>query len=113
MVDAHGQATLVDFGLSKLTADHQTAEVWFTPGLRGAPRSSTASAPRARTGTPSGRSPTSCSSGESPPATPEQLAQALTALPQIAVLDAVAAGADRRHLRGRPREAAGEPGRLR
>lgn len=32
MVDAHGQATLVDFGLSKLTADHQTAEVWFTPG---------------------------------------------------------------------------------
>jgi serine/threonine protein kinase len=33
MIDAHGQATLVDFGLSKLAADHQTAEVWFTPGF--------------------------------------------------------------------------------
>ncbi|MER7056820.1 protein kinase [Streptomyces sp. NPDC000351] len=33
MVDANGQATLVDFGLSKLTADHRTAEVWFTPGF--------------------------------------------------------------------------------
>lgn len=33
MIDANGQATLVDFGLSKLTADHQTAEVWFTPGF--------------------------------------------------------------------------------
>nr|WP_272925999.1 protein kinase [Streptomyces sp. SID4919] len=32
MVDTDGQATLVDFGLSKLTADHHTAEVWFTPG---------------------------------------------------------------------------------
>ncbi len=33
MVDANGQATLVDFGLSKLTAEHRTAEVWFTPGF--------------------------------------------------------------------------------
>lgn len=87
MVDAHGQATLVDFGLSKLTADHQTAEVWFTPGY---------AAPEVFDGkrTPGtdryafGAIAYFLLSGESPPATPEQLAQALTALPQISVLDA-------------------------
>ncbi|WP_323187511.1 protein kinase [Streptomyces sp. NBC_00160] len=87
MVDAYGQATLVDFGLSKLTADHQTAEVWFTPGY---------AAPEVFDGkrTPGtdryafGAIAYFLLSGESPPATPEQLAQALTALPQIAVLDA-------------------------
>ncbi|MEY2233828.1 MULTISPECIES: protein kinase domain-containing protein [Streptomyces] len=87
MVDAHGQATLVDFGLSKLTADHQTAEVWFTPGY---------AAPEVFDGkrTPGtdryafGAIAYFLLSGESPPATPEQLSQALSALPQIAVLDA-------------------------
>ncbi|MFI1648847.1 protein kinase [Streptomyces avidinii] len=87
MVDAHGQATLVDFGLSKLTADHQTAEVWFTPGY---------AAPEVFDGkrTPGtdryafGAIAYFLLSGQSPPATPEQLSQALTALPQIAVLDA-------------------------
>ncbi|MFJ6481681.1 protein kinase [Streptomyces sp. NPDC091682] len=87
MVDAYGQATLVDFGLSKLTADHQTAEVWFTPGY---------AAPEVFDGkrTPGtdryafGAIAYFLLSGESPPATPEQLARALTALPQIAVLDA-------------------------
>ncbi|MFD7259476.1 protein kinase [Streptomyces sp. NPDC059874] len=87
MVDAHGQATLVDFGLSKLTADHQTAEVWFTPGY---------AAPEVFDGkrTPGtdryafGAIAYFLLSGQSPPATPEQLAQALAALPQIAVLDA-------------------------
>ncbi|WP_405790729.1 protein kinase [Streptomyces sp. NBC_00029] len=86
MVDAHGQATLVDFGLSKLTADHQTAEVWFTPGY---------AAPEVFDGkrTPGtdryafGAIAYFLLSGQSPPATPEQLAQALTGLPQIAVLD--------------------------
>ncbi|MGW6686080.1 protein kinase domain-containing protein [Streptomyces sp. NPDC054961] len=87
MVDAHGQATLVDFGLSKLTADHQTAEVWFTQGY---------AAPEVFDGkrTPGtdryafGALAYFLLSGESPPATPELLAQALTRLPQIAVLDA-------------------------
>ncbi|MGW0751539.1 protein kinase domain-containing protein [Streptomyces sp. NPDC002587] len=86
MVDAHGQATLVDFGLSKLTADHQTAEVWFTPGY---------AAPEVFDGkrTPGtdryafGAIAYFLLSGQSPPATPEQLARALTSLPQIAVLD--------------------------
>ncbi|MFG2297373.1 protein kinase [Streptomyces sp. NPDC048603] len=86
MVDAHGQATLVDFGLSKLTADHQTAEVWFTPGY---------AAPEVFEGkrTPGtdryafGAIAYFLLSGESPPPAPGQLAAAFTALPQIAVLD--------------------------
>ncbi|WP_330298716.1 protein kinase domain-containing protein [Streptomyces sp. NBC_00503] len=87
MVDAHGQATLVDFGLSKLTADHQTAEVWFTPGY---------AAPEVFDGkrTPGadryafGAIAYFLLSGESPPSTPDLLAQALVRLPQFAVLDA-------------------------
>ncbi|MFB6516887.1 protein kinase [Streptomyces sp. NPDC056401] len=87
MVDAHGQATLVDFGLSKLTADHQTAEVWFTQGY---------AAPEVFEGkrTPGadryafGAIAYFLLSGESPPSTPELLAQALIRLPQFAVLDA-------------------------
>ncbi|MEU6891393.1 protein kinase [Streptomyces sp. NPDC046557] len=87
MVDAHGQATLVDFGLSKLTADHQTAEVWFTPGY---------AAPEVFDGkrTPGadryafGAIAYFLLSGESPPSSPEQLARAMQALPQIAALDA-------------------------
>ncbi|MET9699466.1 protein kinase [Streptomyces sp. NPDC006529] len=86
MVDEHGQATLVDFGLSKLTADHQTAEVWFTPGY---------AAPEVFDGkrTPGtdryafGAIAYFLLSGQSPPTTPEQLARAMAALPQIAVLD--------------------------
>lgn len=86
MVDAHGQATLVDFGLSKLTADHQTAEVWFTPGY---------AAPEVFDGkrTPGtdryafGAIAYFLLSGQSPPSTPEQLARALSELPQIAALD--------------------------
>ncbi|WP_329621039.1 protein kinase [Streptomyces sp. NBC_01255] len=106
MVDEHGQATLVDFGLSKLTADHQTAEVWFTPGY---------AAPEIFAGkrTPStdryafGAIAYFLLSGESPPAAPEQLVSALGALPQIAglppeqrerVLSIAAADADRRPL---------------
>lgn len=87
MVDRHGQATLVDFGLSKLTADHQTAEVWFTPGY---------AAPEVFEGK---RTPGSdryafgaityfLLSGQAPPPAPEQLAQAFLSLPQIAALPA-------------------------
>ncbi|WP_327708720.1 protein kinase [Streptomyces sp. NBC_00464] len=83
MVDAHGQATLVDFGLSKLTADHQTAEVWFTPGY---------AAPEVFDGkrTPNtdryafGAIAYFLLSGQAPPSTPEQLRAALRALPQVA-----------------------------
>ncbi|TXS38304.1 protein kinase domain-containing protein [Streptomyces sp. OR43] len=83
MVDGHGQATLVDFGLSKLTADHQTAEVWFTPGY---------AAPEVFEGkrTPNtdryafGAIAYFLLSGQAPPSTPEQLRAALRALPQVA-----------------------------
>ncbi|WP_406455076.1 protein kinase [Streptomyces sp. NBC_00876] len=83
MVDEHGQATLVDFGLSKLTADHQTAEVWFTPGY---------AAPEVFEGkrTPDtdryafGAIAYFLLSGQAPPSTPEQLRAALRALPQVA-----------------------------
>ncbi|MFJ9578216.1 protein kinase [Streptomyces sp. NPDC101191] len=85
MVDQHGQATLVDFGLSKLTADHQTAEVWFTPGY---------AAPEVFEGK---RTPGSdryafgaiayfLLSGQAPPTVPEQLSAALAGLPHIAGL---------------------------
>ncbi|MFF9398786.1 protein kinase [Streptomyces sp. NPDC014744] len=86
MVDRHGQATLVDFGLSKLTADHRTAEVWFTPGY---------AAPEVFEGkrTPNtdryafGAIAYFLLSAQSPPSTPEQLRTALAALPQVAAAD--------------------------
>ncbi|MGA4839444.1 protein kinase domain-containing protein [Streptomyces sp. G45] len=85
MVDAHGQATLVDFGLSKLTADHETAQVWFTPGY---------AAPEVFQGkrTPNtdryafGAIAYFLLSGQAPPSTPEQLRLAYGQLPQVAAL---------------------------
>lgn len=85
MIDEHGQATLVDFGLSKLAAEHQTAEVWFTPGF---------AAPEVFDGI---RSPAAdryafgaiayfLLSGESPATVPETLRAALLALPELAGL---------------------------
>ncbi|MEC3997372.1 phosphotransferase [Actinacidiphila sp. DG2A-62] len=71
MVDAHGQATLVDFGLSKLAADHRTAEVWFTPGFA-APEVYGGSSPRPPTGTRSARWPTSCSAARPRPRPPRR-----------------------------------------
>ncbi|MFK0231582.1 protein kinase domain-containing protein [Streptomyces vinaceus] len=87
MVDGHGQATLVDFGLSKLTADHQTAEVWFTPGYA-APEVFDGKRTPAADRYAFGAIAYFLLSGESPPNSPDQLARAMAALPQIAVLDA-------------------------
>ncbi|MFJ8214707.1 serine/threonine protein kinase [Streptomyces sp. NPDC096033] len=86
MVDADGQATLVDFGLSKLTAEHRTAEIWFTPGY---------AAPEVFDGrrTPAtdryafGALAYFLLSGDSPPRTPGLLAEAMAELPQVAALD--------------------------
>ncbi|MFE1349624.1 serine/threonine protein kinase, partial [Streptomyces sp. NPDC058757] len=106
MVDEHGQATLVDFGLSKLTADHQTAEVWFTPGYA-APEIFEGKRTPATDRYAFGAIAYFLLSGQSPPASPEQLAAALGALPQIAalpeeqrrkVLAIAASDADRRPL---------------
>ncbi|MGW3385953.1 protein kinase domain-containing protein [Streptomyces cinereoruber] len=85
MVDEHGQATLVDFGLSKLTADHQTAEVWFTPGYA-APEVFEGKRTPATDRYAFGALAYFLLSGETPPTAPGQLAAALGALPQIAAL---------------------------
>ncbi|MEU7578392.1 protein kinase [Streptomyces sp. NPDC041068] len=85
MVDAHGQATLVDFGLSKLSADHSTSDIWFTPGY---------AAPEVFEGrrTPNtdryafGAIAYYLLSRQQPPSTPEQLRAALGALPQVSSL---------------------------
>ncbi|WP_340560219.1 protein kinase domain-containing protein [Streptomyces sp. GSL17-111] len=86
MIDAHGQATLVDFGLSKLTAEHRTAEVWFTPGF---------AAPEVFEGrrTPAtdryafGAIAYFLLAGESPASTPEQVRGQFRALPALTALD--------------------------
>ena len=91
MIDANGQATLVDFGLSKLTADHQTAEVWFTPGF---------AAPEVFEGK---RSPASdryafgaiayfLLSGDSPGTMPETVRAAMLDLPELVALGEEKAG---------------------
>ncbi|MFD4498419.1 serine/threonine protein kinase, partial [Streptomyces sp. NPDC058486] len=106
MVDEHGQATLVDFGLSKLTADHQTAEVWFTPGYA-APEIFEGKRTPATDRYAFGAIAYFLLSGQSPPATPEQLAVAFATVPQIAglpeeqrkrVLAIASADADKRPL---------------
>ncbi|MFI9461537.1 serine/threonine protein kinase [Streptomyces xiamenensis] len=85
MVNADGQATLVDFGLSKLATEHQTTEPWLTPGF---------AAPEVYEGR---RSPAAdryafgalayfLLSAQSPPATAEELRDAFGALPQLAAL---------------------------
>lgn len=85
MVDADGQATLVDFGLSKLAPEHRTTEVWFTPGF---------AAPEVHEGV---RSPAAdryafgaiayfLLSGDTPPTAPEQLRERFTGLPEVAGL---------------------------
>lgn len=86
MIDANGQATLVDFGLSKLTADHQTAEVWFTPGFA-APEVFEGKRSAATDRYAFGALAYFLLSGESPATMPEQVRAALLALPELAGLD--------------------------
>ncbi|MCX4845018.1 protein kinase [Streptomyces sp. NBC_00893] len=83
MVDEHGQATLVDFGLSKLTADHQTAEVWFTPGFA-APEVFEGKRTPATDRYAFGAIAYFMLSGQAPPGSPEQLRTALLTVPQVA-----------------------------
>lgn len=86
MIDANGQATLVDFGLSKLTADHQTAEVWFTPGFA-APEVFEGKRTPATDRYAFGAIAYFLLSGVSPATMPETLRAALLDLPELAVLD--------------------------
>ncbi|MFJ3700140.1 MULTISPECIES: protein kinase domain-containing protein [unclassified Streptomyces] len=92
MVDDDGQATLVDFGLSKVAPDRRTAEVWFTPGF---------AAPEVYEGLRSaaadryafGALAYFLLSGEDPPSSCEQLRNRLAQLPWIAELPAAQVGA--------------------
>jgi serine/threonine protein kinase len=86
MIDANGQATLVDFGLSKLTADHQTAEVWFTPGFA-APEVFEGKRTPATDRYAFGAIAYFLLSGLTPGTMPETLRAALLDLPELAPLD--------------------------
>ncbi|MEU3464674.1 protein kinase [Streptomyces sp. NPDC006733] len=86
MIDANGQATLVDFGLSKLTADHQTAEVWFTPGFA-APEVFDGKRSSATDRYAFGALAYFLLSGESPATMPEQIRESLLALPELEGLE--------------------------
>ncbi|WP_225846413.1 protein kinase [Streptomyces sp. HPF1205] len=86
MIDANGQATLVDFGLSKLTADHQTAEVWFTPGFA-APEVFEGKRTPATDRYAFGAIAYFLLSGLSPATMPETLRAALLDLPELTMLD--------------------------
>ncbi|MFC7740998.1 hypothetical protein ACFQXA_08380 [Nocardiopsis composta] len=57
MLGGAGEATLVDFGLSRISARHVTRTPWFTPATRH-PRCSSASTRRPPTATPSAASST-------------------------------------------------------
>ncbi|NYI07669.1 protein kinase domain-containing protein [Allostreptomyces psammosilenae] len=82
MIDVNGQATLVDFGLSKISARHLTSRPWFTPGY---------AAPEVLSGeyTPAtdryafGAVAYFLLSGEEPPQSPEQLRDAFATLPEL------------------------------
>ncbi|MFI0938172.1 protein kinase [Streptomyces sp. NPDC021020] len=87
MVDDRGQTTLVDFGLSKLTAEGSTAQVWFTPGYA-APEVFEGKRTPATDRYAFGGIAYFLLSGQAPPIAPDQLAQALGGLPQFAALPA-------------------------
>lgn len=87
MVDERGRTTLVDFGLSKLTAEGSTAQVWFTPGYA-APEVFEGKRTPATDRYAFGGIAYFLLGGQAPPVTPEQLAGALAALPQLAALPA-------------------------
>lgn len=87
MVDDRGRTTLVDFGLSKLTAEGSTAQVWFTPGYA-APEVFEGKRTPATDRYAFGGIAYFLLSGQAPPIAPDQLAQALGGLPQFAALPA-------------------------
>ncbi|MGW5352590.1 protein kinase domain-containing protein [Streptomyces sp. NPDC004031] len=87
MVDERGRTTLVDFGLSKLTAEGSTAQVWFTPGYA-APEVFEGKRTPATDRYAFGGLAYFLLSGQTPPVVPDQLAHALGALPQLAALPA-------------------------
>ncbi|CAL9390409.1 hypothetical protein SUDANB121_01252 [Nocardiopsis dassonvillei] len=83
MIDADGQATLVDFGLSRIAARHMTARPWFTPGYA-APEIFSGEYSPATDRYAFGAVAFYALTGEDPPTAPEQLRERFTALPLLA-----------------------------
>uniref|UniRef100_UPI0012FBDE44 serine/threonine protein kinase n=1 Tax=Nocardiopsis trehalosi TaxID=109329 RepID=UPI0012FBDE44 len=92
MISSEGQATLVDFGLSRIAARHMTARPWFTPGYA-APEVFAGEYTAATDRYAFGAIVYYALTGEEPPPAPEQLRAAYAALPLLAGAgpDAVAA----------------------
>jgi serine/threonine protein kinase len=83
MISDEGQATLVDFGLSRIAARHMTARPWFTPGYA-APEIFTGEYSAATDRYAFGAIAYFTLTGEDPPPAPEQLRERFGALPLVA-----------------------------
>lgn len=83
MISVEGQATLVDFGLSRIAARHMTARPWFTPGYA-APEIFNGEYSPATDRYAFGAIAYFALTGEDPPPAPEQLRERLGALPVLA-----------------------------
>lgn len=86
MIDADGQATLVDFGLSRIAARHMTARPWFTPGYA-APEIFSGEYSPATDRYAFGAVAFYALTGEDPPPAPERLRERFAALPLLADAD--------------------------
>ncbi|MGW9349562.1 protein kinase domain-containing protein [Nocardiopsis flavescens] len=86
MIDADGQATLVDFGLSRIAARHMTARPWFTPGYA-APEIFSGEYSPATDRYAFGAVAFYALTGEDPPPAPERLRERFAALPLLAGAD--------------------------
>ncbi|MFC4564295.1 serine/threonine protein kinase, partial [Nocardiopsis mangrovi] len=83
MIGDEGQATLVDFGLSRIAARHITAKPWFTPGYA-APEIFTGEYTAATDRYAFGAIVFFALTGEEPPPASEQLRERFAALPIVA-----------------------------
>lgn len=86
MISEEGQATLVDFGLSRIAARHLTARPWFTPGYA-APEIFSGEYTPATDRYAFGAIAWFALTGEEPPTTPEQLRERFGSLPLLAGAD--------------------------
>ncbi|WP_393916003.1 protein kinase domain-containing protein [Halostreptopolyspora alba] len=84
MISEEGQATLVDFGLSKIATRHLTAKPWFTPGYA-APEVFNGEYSAATDRYAFGAIVYFALAGEEPPPAPEQLRERFAALPIMRV----------------------------
>ncbi|WP_460778711.1 serine/threonine protein kinase, partial [Nocardiopsis nanhaiensis] len=82
MISEEGQATLVDFGLSRIAARHMTVRPWFTPGYA-APEIFNGEYSPATDRYAFGAIAFFSLTGEDPPPAPEQLRERMAGLPLL------------------------------